>query len=816
MRTGTVLCVLSAALVVIPMVALGQAAGPRNSSGQTATESGQATGAGELAEIIVTAQKRQQSVNDIGMAITAVSGAQLLRQRITDVSGLSKLDPSFVASQSFYGTPVYTIRGVGYNDYSLAASPTVSVYSDEVPYPYLALAKAVSFDLERVEVLKGPQGTLFGQNATGGAVNYIDAKPSSRFSAAAGMSYTNWNAANFHGFVSGPITSTLNGRFAFDVNEGGAWQKSFSRPGDELGDNDQQRFRGILGWEPSDRLKVSLTAVGWIDRSDILATQQIGLATINPGSYPNTPIADPGLAGRTYADIVGLTATPFPTRNTQAEWAPDSQPRMDEHYYQFSARVGYKLSDDVFATVLGSYQHYDQADLYYNTGTTTFQSNFTTGRVKSGYTEARLNGQAFDNRLEWLTGADYANVTTSEQQLTHVDTTAIFALIQFPVLFGGTKYLDPFHHVRNTSYNKNENEAVFGNLEYHVTPDVSVHGGIRYTSTHLDNAAASYDVDGLLSAGLSYVHIATGLPPQPVGPGSIVTILPDGTDGVVYDSLHEHNVSWRVGVDWKPMPGNLIYANVSKGYKSGTFPTLPASVYVQVLPVKQESVLAYEVGVKSRFDANRVELNGAVFYYDYRNKQLNSAVPDPLGIFGVLNALVNIPKSTEKGAELSLKYNPVQGATLSASGTYIHSEVKDDFAGYNPYSTSATINLKGEPFPNTPKWSARAGGQYDWSVLGGRYGAYVGFDASYVGRTQGQFGNRSAVAQGFPSLELKAYTTLDLRAGLDSRDGRWRFQIFGQNVTDTYYWTQALHAYDTAVRFAGLPATVGVSVAHEF
>ena len=810
-KTGPAFWVLSAALGAAPLQAMAQTAASSPPAAQAAQPE-------TLQEVIVTAQKRSQSISNVGMAITAVSGAQLQQLRVTDVSDLSKLDPSFVASQSFYGTPVYTIRGVGYNDYSLAASPTVSVYSDEVPYPYLALTKAVSFDLERVEVLKGPQGTLFGQNATGGAVNYIDAKPTHEFAAGLAGSYTSWNAANINGFVSGPITSTLTGRLAFDVNEGGAWQKSESRPNDHLGDRDQKRLRSIVEWRPSDRLKVDLKVVGWTDNSDTLAPQQIGLVPGNPGVYPNSPAANPAsYAGRTYTSIVGETVLPTPTKDTQAEWASGVNPKMDEHAYQFAGRAEYKVAENILLTLLGSYQQYDQRDLYYNTGTATVQSTLTSGRVASGYTELRLSGQAFDKRLEWLIGADYSDTTSHEQQLTHLGTTAEFGLIQLPFLFGqSTHFSAPFQYVRNYAIGENSSEAVFGNVEYHLLPNLSVHGGIRYTSTDIKNSEASYDVDGLLGPGLTDIEIVRKLPYSPIGQGGITTFGPNGIPGVQNDKLDENNVSWRLGGDWKPFARTLIYATVSKGYKSGSFPVLPASVYVQLLPVKQESVLAYELGLKSRFFDNRIEVDGAVFYYDYRDKQVYSSVPDPLGIFGVLNALVNVPKSDEKGAELAVKYHPIRGLTLSASTTYIDSRVDDDFSGYNPYSLTTQINLKGEAFPNTPKWAARLGGQYDWDVLGGRYGAYVGFDASYVGSSQGQFGNASAVAQGFPSLEIKSYATLDLRAGLDSRDGHWRFQVFGQNVTNTYYWTQATHVFDTAVRFAGAPATFGASIAYRY
>ena len=807
LKSGAALWVLTAALAA-PLPTLAAEAAPAATT---------ASGSSTVEEVIVTAQKYSQAIGDVGMAITALSGEQLQRLGVTDVAGLSKLDTSFVVSQAFYGTPIYTIRGVGYNDFSLAASPTVSVYTDEVPYPYLPLTKAVSFDIERVEVLKGPQGTLFGQNATGGAVNYINKKPTPDFTWGLGASDTSRNAANFNGFISGPITPTLNGRLAFDVNQGGAWQKSLTRPGDKLGDLDQKRLRASLEWRPNERLKVDLTAVGWSDKSDTLIPQAIAAVPANPGTYPNTPIADPALRGRTYSSIVGLTAQPFPTKASQAEWIPGTHPHAHETAYQVSGRGEYQLTDQVLLTYVGSYQQYDQRDLYENTGTLENQFTRTSGKVGAGYSELRLTGQAFDKKLNWLVGADYSDVKTFEAQRTHLGTTAAFGLIQLPVILGlSTRYLDPFQSLQNVSDDRNKSAAVFGNLEYQLLPTLSVHGGVRYTSTKIDHAECSRDVDGNLAAGFNFLQIARRLPINHLNQGDCVTLGPTRISGVQNGKLDEDNVSWRVGADWHPVERTLVYGSVSKGYKSGNFPTLSSSAYVQLLPVTEESVLAYEVGLKTRLDDDRLEVDGAVFYYDYRDKQLQSAVPDPLGIFGVLNALVNVPKSTEKGAEFAVKYRPVPALVLTASTTYLDTKVHGDFAGFNPYSTSATINLKGERFPNTPKWSARVGGQYSWDVLDGRYAAYVGFDANYVGHTQGQFGNASAVAQGFPSLEIKSYATLDLRAGMDSKDGAWRFQVFGRNVTDAYYWTQATHIFDSSVRFAAPPATFGASVAYRY
>ncbi|HKR93035.1 TonB-dependent receptor plug domain-containing protein, partial [Novosphingobium sp.] len=169
---------------------------------------------GSVEEIVVTAQKRSESINTVGMSINAASSEQLVKLGVTDISQLAKIVPGFAYNVTAFGLPVYTIRGVGYQESSLAAGPAVSVYVDEVPLPYAAQTLGAPLDLERVEVLKGPQGTLFGSNATGGAINYIAAKPTDSLSYGGRVSYGRFNTADLSGFVSGPLTSTLNARLA--------------------------------------------------------------------------------------------------------------------------------------------------------------------------------------------------------------------------------------------------------------------------------------------------------------------------------------------------------------------------------------------------------------------------------------------------------------------------------------------------------------------------------------------------------------------------------------------------------------------------
>src|SRR5882757_8638408 len=183
-----------------------------------------------LEEIIVTADKRSESINKVPLAITALSGNALQDQNIHSVQDLALVIPGFTYAASLLDTPVYSLRGVGFYETTLAAYPDVSIYVDQVPLPFPVLTQSVSLDLERVEVLKGPQGVLFGQNSTGGAINYIAAKPTEEFHAGINLGYGRFNDVTVSGFISAPITSTLRTRLSFQTEHSSPWQRSYYQP----------------------------------------------------------------------------------------------------------------------------------------------------------------------------------------------------------------------------------------------------------------------------------------------------------------------------------------------------------------------------------------------------------------------------------------------------------------------------------------------------------------------------------------------------------------------------------------------------------
>jgi iron complex outermembrane receptor protein len=734
-----------------------------------------------LGEIIVTAQKRSESINDVGMTISAVSGDALVERGIFDTSQLSGVVPGFSFTETGYGTPVYTIRGVGFQDNTLSAPPSVSVYVDEVPLPFSIETQGAALDLERVEVLKGPQGTLFGENSTGGAINYIAAKPTSHHAAGVDASYGNFNAVDLQGFVSGPLSDTLRARLSLRSEQSGDWQYSYTRS-DSVGAKDLLVGRLLLDWTPTDRLTVSINLNGSQDRSDSQAAQAYGVLA----AVPSTGVI-PAL----------LTFPSAPSNDRAADWQSGRSLRGDNTFYQGSGRIDYALTPDLKLTLITAYSHYSR-DQPVDTDGTPYQIFFglETGSIGTFFQELRLTGN-FGNRLNWIVGGNY-----------QADRTFDSLYLQFPQSSTRVSLGLPVSDGANTDTQDVDTKAGYAHAEYKILDSLTLQGGVRYTDTDRNYAGCTRDAgDGGLAAvynklGLIYRHGAPGVVAQP---GGCVTINAQTLNsGLVVASLQEQNVSWRTGLNWKPTRDVLLYANVSRGYKAGSFPTLSAAVSAQDTPVKQESILAYETGFKLTLLDRTLQLDGAAFYYDYTNKQIKGKLPDP--VFGNIAGLVNVPVSTVKGLELSAVWRPVEGLTISPGATMADSRIGGNFQNYNLLGQLG--HFTGEALPYAPKWTGNVDANYEWRVKGD-WNAFIGSNLSFQSATNGGFGD-------LPIFAIKAYELLDLRTGVEAPDGHLRFSLWGRNVTDTYYWTSASHLVDTYTRFTGMPTTYGVSVSYRY
>jgi outer membrane receptor protein involved in Fe transport len=747
-----------------------------------------ASGDTSVQEIVVTAEKREESVNKVPMSITAATGAQLDALGIKQPRDLVKITPSFTYADSYVGSPIYTLRGVGFSDNSLGGRPTVSIYTDEAPLPFAIETRGVNLDLERVEVLKGPQGTLFGQNATGGAINYIDAKPTKTYETGANISYGSYDAVDAGGFVSGPIVDGLSARLAVDHTQMDPWQKSYTT-GEKNGSGDFTTGRLILAWTPTADLKVQLNLNGFIDHSEVQAGQLVGVTPSIPAAAPFIP---------------ALLAYPLaPHNDTAADFNPGDDYHRHNGFVQANLRIDYSLPDNLTLTSITSYSRYTERQLQDLDGTALSNlDQLTFGGISSWSQEARIAGDLFEHG-HFVVGFNYAHDTVLESNY-----------LQIPVSTPAYTYA-PFGLPLYTSFRDIDNQeattvAGFANADYKLRDDVKIYGGVRYTRA-IDkfNGCTADDGGGVAAGDFGFLYdvfrAGAGLAPNPpIPPGGCVTVAPGFVPGLVRSTLDQDNVSWRTGAEWTPTSQILVYANVSKGYKAGGYPDLAGSVASQFAATSQESVLAYEAGFKATLLERTLQLNGAGFYYDYTDKQILGRVLDP--VFGPLLKLINVPHSDITGAEVQLVWTPVRGLTVSAGGSYIHSEILDHFTNYDPNGVLADFN--GEAFPNTPQWQFVTDIDYHWGLADGLNG-FIGGDVTYQDSTNSQLG-------GLSLLKVNAYALLDLRAGVESQDGAWRFTVWGRNVANTYYWTAANRDLDTTVRFAGMPATFGASLAYRY
>ena len=838
-------------------------------------------------EIVVTANKREQNLNDVGLTITAIGAEALASRRVASLEDVASIAPGLIYTPSTNNTPIFTLRGIGFNESSIGVYPAVSVYVDQIPLPFPVLASHSAYDLERIEVLKGPQGTLFGQNSTGGAINYIAAGPTDTFQAGGDISYGRFNSIEGNAYISGPLSDMAGFRLAVNGKNADGWQKSYTRD-DTNGKESYIAGRLTLDLKPSDKVNLRLTANGWKDKSEpqaqqLIAThEQIGNGGSKVLSSPplNDPVRNaysPPPAGCASAQM----CYPFsPLKSRAADWGaqlldPNTspagpsgasdpanasytsfEPRGDRDFWQLAMRADIELGSYTL-TSLTSYGKFTQDSRFDGDGMALagFDIQQGIGSIKTFNQELRVaNDQT--SRVRVVVGANYEKSKTAEDQVLRYWANSNY--------YANNLYINHSGVILKQDI---ENYAFFGNLEFDVTDRLVLKAAGRYTNSKNQVFNSAYtgpngNVDKLFNVlgGLS------GLPFTPIGPSQSYTLnaigipipkdvkvlsplstggaLGLGVPGVPFEAiLEQNNVSWRFGADYKATDDLLIYANVSRGYKAGSFPANAASSFTGALPVVQEKVTAYEAGFKAGFMDKKIQLNAAGFYMDYRNKQVKGKLFD--FVFGTLDTLVKVPKSRVYGVEADVTVRATEGLTLSGAVTYLKTKVQD-FNSYDIFGgvdndidsrpgnfdpTGATPNtedLSGARLPYTPTWSGSFNLDYRHELANG--GApFFGFTVSArSGQTAAIGGedttlpvtgsNRYRIAPGvgpYP-YTIDGYATVDARIGYEAADARWKVMIWGKNIFDKYYWTAVIPSSDSSARFAGRPATYGVTFGFKF
>ena len=716
--------------------------------------------------VVVTAEKREESAQNVGIALTVITPDTLQKMGIDRVNQLEYATPNLEVVPAFgSGQPEFRLRGVGFDDYASNNSSTVGVYVDEVALPIPAQTQGLLFDLARTEVLYGPQGTLYGVNTTGGAINFITNRPTDDFQLGATAEYDSHGEFISHGYISGPVADGLDYRIAAITDQGGAWQTNREN-GDSLGTKNTTAVRGELQWKPNTSWTLLLEGHLGYDRS-----QPVGL-------YLFQPI----LAGNPY-NVFGFGPTvPAFAKTTQTDWggsalfqsltgiAPNAKPFRDND----SGGINLQANGDLgFATLtsITSYETLHRRE--YNDWDATplaLAGTYFDTEARVFSQEVRL-ASAETDKLSWLIGVYYAHQSMDEI---------------FDSDFAQSIGID-----LKTSYQqKVETEAVFGQTEYHFTDKLKLITGLRYN----DEARAEGD----------FATAVIGIPFP----------IPMPTD----QSIRNRRLSGKAELQYRPSDEIMFYASISEGVKSGGFTTYNGSATAP--PLKPEVLWAYETGFKSNLLGNTLQLNGAAFYYHYEDEQIQSAV---WGIAGPVGSLVNAPKSHVYGGEIEADWTPIDNLKFTEQVGWVDGKF-DVFPNFLNIAAStakcvpATICVP--PGPETPVYSNEAGARVGFPAL-----SYDG-SLSYIW----DLGSYSIEAAGDwvfhdhlnplllgPAYFVKSYWLADLNLSLMPNDGPWTLTVFGHNVTNTTYDTTR-NFFLTGISIAqrGEPATAGVRIDYKY
>ena len=779
------------------------------------------TNAQEIEEIVVTAQKREQGANDVGITMNAFSGEQLKELGFKTAEDIATLTPGLTANYSATtGVPVYSIRAVGYQDYNAISSSTVGLYFDGVAAPYTVMTRGLMFDVERVEVLKGPQGDLYGRNTTAGTINFVSRKPTDNFEAGVTAGIGSYSTVDMEMFVSGAITDGIRARVAArNVNSGEGWQNSISRD-DKLGKLDTTAIRAMLDVDLGDDANLLLNFHYVDDQSENQANTAYN-GTLHGGTEfvsPYTPLED-------YFFVVETPPWYSIGDNQAADWTNsytslytnktyNLRPKRDNQLTGWSATLNWNLTDDITLTSITAYDNFDRVESNdWDGGAFNDSSNINTTDLSVFSQEVRLAGG--DDDLNWILGGYYSSDEIDEHYHYFMsDSVYGYGSIPWGVdLFAATGGI---HELDTRNSQETDSAAVFGHVEWRFSDAWRLTLGARYTSEERSNSACTFVAeDGSLADFLNGNFGSTlgvgdcgTIDDDPTSPTFIFAVIgtPAINDAfhVLSNTIETNRLMGKVTLDYSVSDDMLVYGTISNGFKSGGFNGANSNTTLQLAPIKEEVLTAYEAGIKATMMDGAMQLNASAFFYDYRDKQETDAA---VAFVGNISGLANAPKSEISGAELDWRWMPGDGWDLRLNVALLDSEVTEWM----------TVDTEASAWPNTV-YKDSAGTKLamspdlSYSVLiskqwetGANSVADISIDYTYRDETTGG-------ADGF-IVGTEDYGVANARVGWGPSDRKWRAVVWAKNLTDEYYYHSAyLGGNGPFVRSNGMPRTFGFSV----
>lgn len=750
-------------------------ASAQDSSGAAGADAAEAEG---LGDIVVTAQRREESLQRAAVAVTAVTGDDLVKTGITETANLGRLVPSLVV-QPTGGTTSFFLRGVGTNSQNSFAENAVAFNFNGVYVGRPTAPAGVFYDLERVEVVKGPQGTLYGRNATGGAINVIPRRPVlGTFSGEGFFEYGNYDSKKASLALNIPLGDIVALRLAGQIVDRDGYIS------DGYDDDKGEAVRASLLIEPSDRWSMTLVADYYNQHG-----KGPGAVLLPEGRYTVPPledrvsVSDPRARAAIGQLASGIFAPPFCGGfgnfvNSGCVALAGTDGFLDNEFLGVSATI---VGDLGFGTLtfIPAYRRSDVNVLTYVPG---FAGTIRDVAQQTSI-EARLASNE-DQRLRYVLGVFY---------------------------FGENQDTENFFRQGNISTTRftprlsTESIAAFGQLTFDITDALRLVAGGRYTKEDRQQITS----------------VASGGLPGPINPPLSAPFTGD---------LSFEKFTWKAGLEWDAGPQSLVYANVATGFKSGGF-------FVAQPPnntFAPEKLIAYTAGAKNRFFDNKLQLNIEAFYWDYKDQQITfvGGVRTAGGIFAQGSTTVNAGKSRIYGAEFEARFAPSRNDLFSVNVQYLNGKYKRlTTANFSPTGAPVTtgcrtlgsrlanpgvngarffdIDCSGRPTVNSPKWAVNLGYERTFELSS---------DFNLIFGARGNIESGRFMNSNFrPEERQGSFAMADAYATLES-EGGWSVTAFINNITDEEVLARAgtRPILDFPVGTLRPPRTYGVRVGVNF
>jgi len=718
-----------------------------------------------LEEVVVTAQKRAQDAQDISIAVSAFSGDQLSAMGVTGAKELADMTAGVQINMEYGNAPTFTIRGINVNDFGVGTSPAAAVYVDGIYKASNINSGAQLFDIERVEILKGPQGTLWGKNTTGGAVSVTTAKPTQDTEGYVQVGVGEHNKTELEGAIGGALTDSLSGRLSFQrITSTGPFKNvtfpGQPAPGSEPIDTDTDpriQFAGDADSDPGDldTLAVRGQLLWELDGVDVLAIAHY--ARDRGENHPTTSLMDPD---------------PF-----DEEISNDFIYERDTKFYGASVQLDIDLGEDAKLVSITGYDYFDR-----NGGLDTMGPSGI--GAESGFTQMyltefdqvsqELRYEVTGDNYFWLVGGFYSKSEINQNDDDHYSLGYFFA---------------PFNYRYE---HENTSKAIFAHSEYEFNDAFKLTLGLRYSDEKREQPFyklwyGSNDLGPDLPGGSHS---------DPVD-GVFTWNTADNTNPAAPDQTFETDgFSYKIGLDWRPNDLMLLYYSFSKGLKSGGYRSDAFVELGSLTSFGDETLYAHEIGMK--WDpTDNLRVNAAVFNYDYQDVQ--QKVPTVIPGFGELNTMANLDSADVTGLELEAIYSPVEGLELGLNASFLDTEVSDD-------RLIAGTSIEGNNLPFAPDVAASVFARYEAALTEELQGS--------IQLTVSQTGDHYTNVSDDDSLfGAQNYTLVGLNAAIWDDAAGWELSFYGKNLTNEVYWT---NTFSDVGGFISEPRSYGARLKYSF